>query len=223
MKIRSIATIEPAKVTAMTDFSRTPQPPTPEDVPVAAGSALDDARASRRRVLLSGLGRGGAALVAVTPIQSFATSRVITGGNTLCTQSGQMSNIMSRTGSNLVCLGKGPSHYHGGYTDTNWPTGLKPSWNTLTFAMLFPNSTSANKNLLCKNILKDYATSDEAYWIAAFFNGSSGGAASNFPYPAVDAGSGASVQKHHDQWTTGTLTGQNRSYLDLYKNHLSSN
>lgn len=189
---------------------------------VGAGQTSALQSAPRRRLLLKGLGKGGAALVAVAPLKSHAVNRVITSANTLCTQSGQMSNVMSRTGTNVVCGGKGPGYYHNGGNKWKWPASLQSSYDTLTFKSLFPNSTSTSGNTLCKTILSNSPTSNEAYWIAAYFNGTTGGAGTNFPYPAVATGGAPSVQVHHDLWQAGTLTGQQQTYLNLYKNYLSN-
>lgn len=170
----------------------------------------------RRRALISGLAKGGAFVATVAPIKSYATGRIITGNNTLCSQSGQMSNIMSRTGDSLVCSGKGPGHY----TDPNkWPTVYQGQYDTLRFNHLFPNSTN---NTRCKKILRDSPDSNEAYWIAAFFNALPGGGGVNFPYPAQTvSGDGPSVRAHYDAWRTSNFVAPGLDHLNLYKKHLS--
>lgn len=170
----------------------------------------------RRRALISGLAKGGAVVATVAPIKSYATGRIITGNNTLCSQSGQMSNIMSRTGASVECSGKPPHHYG---DKANWPTAYKDKYDSLRFSHLFPNS---GNNTRCKNILLGSPTSNEAYWIAAFFNAVPGGGGVNFPYPAVDPGTDApSVQAHYESWRTGKFVAPGLDHLNLYKKHLS--
>jgi len=183
----------------------------------AQGQGPDNRVANeRRRALISVLAKGGAVAATVAPIKSYATSRIITGNNTLCSQSGQMSNIMSRTGASVECSGKGPDYYK---DTTKWPTGYKDQHKTLKFVHLFPYSEDNTK---CKDILQNSTYSDRAYWIAAFFNAAPGGAGVNFPYPALTLnGSGPSVQAHYEAWRTGNFVAPGLDHLNLYKKHLS--
>lgn len=170
----------------------------------------------RRRAVISALAKGGAVVATVAPIKSYATGRIITGNNTLCSQSGQMSNIMSRTGASVECSGKAPHHY----SDPNkWPTDYKPLYHTLRFVDLFPNSGITTR---CKHILQNSPDSNEAFWIAAFFNAAPGGGGVNFPYPAKTlTGDGPSVQAHYDAWRSGSFVAPGLDHLNLYKKHLS--
>lgn len=168
----------------------------------------------RRRALISGLAKGGAVVATVAPIKSYATGRIITGNNTLCSQSGQMSNIMSRTGASVECSGKPPSHYQ---KKKNWPQGYKDSYDTLTFKQLFTASTNQS---LCKAILNQSPTSNEAYWIAAFFNAAPGGGGNNFPYRPVSTSNEPTVVSHYEAWLMHQRVA-GVDYLNLYKKHLS--
>jgi hypothetical protein len=157
----------------------------------------------RRRLLLKGLTKGGAVAAACVPIKTLAqSSTLVTNQNTLCTQSGQSSNVTSRVMTKVTCEGYSPSHYvKSGPLPNDWPTGFNA--NSMMFRDLFPSSGDNTKVLGC---LAQSVSSANAYWIAAYFNATK--YPGKFPYTASEV-----VQ----QYVAGATTN-----VSFYQTYLSS-
>jgi hypothetical protein len=183
-----------------------PDDPTPAGAPeVMRREAL-----ARRQLLLRGLSKGGAAVVAFVPIRTLAqssTTILVTTDNTLCTQSGQMSNVMSRTLTKVTCTGYGPTHYAADTTPWPLPNFKMADKNSLRFNALFSISTDTRK---VQDILKGAPSTDAAYWIAANFN-SRQATTLNFPYTLTD------VIAQFNQYAGGSF-----GLINLYRQYLSS-
>lgn len=161
---------------------------TPAAEPVAAPLAAHQAQ--RRRALLKGLSKGGAALAVVAPIRTMAAPTIV-GGTKLCTVSGVMSNVGSHaTGLTGECKGYSPNYYK---TLANWPgyvaTPVPVATNivdgiTFTegskFATVFGSGT--NTLSLIAQLQTQSATSNEVVWIVALLNAIKNPAGYNFPY-----------------------------------------
>lgn len=163
-----------------------------------AGPAL-----ARRKLLLKGLSKGSAVAAACVPIKTLAqSSTLVTNQNTLCTQSGQSSNVMSRSILKVTCEGYAPSHYvMTGPQPNDWPAGFNA--NSMMFRDLFPNSGDNTKVLGC---LAQNPSPVKAYWIAAYFNATK--YPGKFPYPASE------VVKQYDAGATTNVS--------FYQTYLSS-
>lgn len=155
-----------------------------EDAPRAAGSA-HGLLASRRRLLLKGIGRGGALLAgAAVPIRTLAAIPSVTASGRICSISGVQSAVHSGPTSLPTCAGRMPVSYaeveNWPYGDTTYTVGLVSFDKTSKFQEVF--GTSPNGNALLKNILKLMPSSDEAHWIAALFNAIRPPPGYEFPY-----------------------------------------
>ena len=194
--------------------------PNQREVVSAGERTPDQARASellvghalaRRQLLLKGLSKGGAAMAAVVPIQTLAASGstiLVTADNTLCTQSGQQSNVMSRTLTKVTCTGYAPGHYVTSTTpvkDNDWPSGMDSS--TATFTGIFGGG---DKTKLLY-YLKNQPTSSQSYWIAAYFNATK---APTLPFPYTPT----EVVAQYGSYANGSGSG----LLNLYTKYLSS-
>jgi hypothetical protein len=82
--------------------------------------ALSSAAVARRRMLVKGLGRGGAVFAGATSIQSLANAtNLVTGDGHMCSVSGQHSAVHSQATGTQTCGG----HTCGHYKDrSHWPT-----------------------------------------------------------------------------------------------------
>ena len=193
--------------------------PNQREVVSAGERTPDQARASellaghalaRRQLLLKGLSKGGAAMAAVVPIQTLAASGstiLVTADNTLCTQSGQHSNVMSRTLTKVTCTGYAPGHYVTSTTpvQTNdWPSGI-------TSSTAFTDIFGGRDNTKLLTYLKIQPGSSQSYWIAAYFNATK---APTLPFPYTTT----EVVAQYGSYATGSGSG----LLNLYTKYLSS-
>lgn len=155
-----------------------------------ATAPLTANQAQRRRALLKGLSKGGAALAVVAPIRTLAAPTII-GGTKLCTVSGVMSNVGSHaTGLSGTCQGNSPNYFK---TLANWPgyvaTPTPTATNTVdgitftqtsTFATVF--GSGSNTTGLLALITGSAATADEVVWTVALLNAKKNTPGYNFPY-----------------------------------------
>lgn len=153
---------------------------------------------ARRRMILASLGKGAtvAATVAV-PMNSLAAfgTLSVTADGKRCTVSGTMSMPHSTETTTALCEGWSPSYYS---DITKWPNYSNSNPNAKNpikggtgdfqqqtkFSALFGGGSDGK----LIDILQGKAgTSDEASWIAAVLNGTSGSLAekTNFPYTAA--------------------------------------
>jgi len=114
-------------------------------------------------------------------------NRYLTPGGKLCTVSGNQSGVRSGPQALDVCGGFPPLHYVN-QTSTpspkNWPVADQAAAATWRYSVLFPNSPSTVKGSLIVRILNANPGSDEAYWIAAYFNALQ--SALHFPYSTAE-------------------------------------
>ena len=154
--------------------------------------------AVRRRLLLKGLGKGSALLAAASPLAAVAAdasapssppvlNRYLTPGGKLCTVSGNQSGVRSGPQALDVCGGYPPLHYVNQASDPsprNWPQVDPATGKSWRYSVLFPNSPSPIKHSLIVRILNANPASDEAFWIAAYFNALQ--PSLHFPYSTAD-------------------------------------
>lgn len=181
---------------------------------VQAPEALNAAALARRRALIKGLGKGGAALAVVAPIQSYAVPKLNTGQ--VCSLSGLQSGVASHNpATTATCAGWPPTYFHAkGGQAANWPSGIDPA--SATFSSVFGGSD----NRLLLKVFLDGATDanpngtpsqadvDKSYWIAAYFNAQI--ASNNWVYTKEQV-----VEQYN---LPGT---QPEAYLNFYKTYLS--
>ncbi len=158
-----------------------------EGVPTRSSQQL---AAERRRLLLKGIGRGGALIGASVPLKTLAGQRLLTSDfKHNCNISGMQSGVHSVSPSNPVCTGFVPPYYgqskDNGATPCNpWPS-LPNGWNFGTRCRtVFRRSALTGAPSLFKVLNQPaYAQSDERHWICAWLNALRG-ADLNFPYTA---------------------------------------
>lgn len=180
-----------------------------------AHETLNAAALARRRALVKGLGKGGAALAVVTPIQSYAIPKLNTGQ--VCSLSGLQSGVTSHTpGHASNCTGWPPSHFMSKGVANDWPAGIDPL--TVTFNSVF----GGTDNRLLLMVLRDASTDgtttpptqadiDKSYWIAAYFNAQI--PSNNWVYTATQ------VVSQYQLYNTNPT--QAEAYLNFYKTYLS--
>ncbi len=130
--------------------------------------------ADRRRLLLKGVGRGGAILAATVPLKTLASQRLLTSDLAhQCTVSGIQSGVHSASpGSAQVCTGCTPSYFcksnDGGRSPCNFP----PLPNGVTYKT--PCSSvfrQSRVNVSLFQVLStNYASTDEQHWVCAWLN-----------------------------------------------------
>ena len=143
-----------------------------------------DRVASRRYVLLKGIGRGSAILAAAVPIKTLASVPSVTITGEICSVSGTQSLVHSQPTGLPRCEGSMPAKYA---ILTNWPA--TPPYNVngkivdknTPFIDVF--GAGPNSGLLA--ILKK-PLSEESHWIAALLNAIKAPAAPVFPYSASE-------------------------------------
>lgn len=159
----------------------------PIDSPSSVSSSVS--ALARRRMLLSSLGKGSAAVALVVPIQTLAATTIV-GGTKLCTVSGVQSNIGSKPpGTPTTCQGNSPTFFQ---TLANWPGySATPPPPTATFVVdgitltnnskfneVFPGGVSTQLD----KVLLNTPTSDNAVWVTALLNALKNRSGFNFPY-----------------------------------------
>ena len=177
---------------------------------------------ARRRVLLKALGKGSAVIAAAVPLQTLATSTVLTNSGHLCAQSGAISAVRSVVAGIPVCGGYSPITY----TDkSKWPgatwsatSGWTASANcggktVHTGACKFKDVFGSGTSTTCYDVLIATGTSyaQEKVWISALLNAKKyeALASMNFPYTCSEV--------------LAQFDGSNKSaYHDFYKTHLQA-
>lgn len=167
---------------------------------------------ARRRALLKGLGKGGAALAAVAPIQSFAVPKLNDGR--VCSLSGLQSGVTSHTPSSAtVCQGWPPAHFVAvsKFQEAfDWPAGVGgvDAAATLTFADIFRGSDTRFVIDILRGRPPVMSGDDEKrYWIAAYFNAWI--TSNNFAYSP-----GAVISQYQNTAKAG-------DYLNFYMTYMS--
>lgn len=180
-----------------------------------AHETLNAAALARRRALVKGLGKGGAALAVVAPIQSYAAPKLNTGQ--VCSLSGLQSGVASHDpATTATCTGWPPLHFidSGKGMANDWPAGIDPA--SATFRSIFGGD---DDRLLLKVLRDAWPTSgtgsqpdiDKSYWIAAYFNAQI--ASNNWVYTSTQ------VVSQYQLYSTNPT--QADAYLNFYKTYLS--
>ncbi len=131
-------------------------------------SSLPDV-SSRRRMLISSLGKGSAAVAAASiPMHTLAgqSTRCKTDGSkpVRACISGMQSAVGSMAASWPISQGRNCSYY---LDKTKWPS---QSDCTKKFSTLFPGATTTNASMTCFDIVKTKSTSKECRWVLAYLN-----------------------------------------------------
>ena len=153
----------------------------------SAGANLSMPAATRRKMLLTSLGKGSAVVAAAAlPLKALAATPTVTllnlGPQVRCTISGMQSGVHSKETITATCAGRKPSSY--GPPTVTIPTLWPGSENkSAPFNVVF-TSSSVISTLI--NIIQTDSGSDNAYWIAAYLNAQTGSPASNFPYTPTE-------------------------------------
>lgn len=133
--------------------------------------------ASRRHMLLRGIGRGSALLAAAAPIKTLASTPSVTANGQICTISGVQSAAHSQATNLPTCAGLAPAKYA---SSSSWPTYNGQSINNGT---KFSDVFGAGPNTLLWKILSSpQQDSPELHWITAWFNAIKAPAGRVFPY-----------------------------------------
>lgn len=170
---------------------------TPSQPPENAQKLSPEA-ASRRLIMLKGLGKGTAVVTAAAlPLSTLAQGSTLLVTGTVgggapvyrCSVSGMQSSV---TSSNMpsdatVCGGYSPGWWgqeEGGVPRRTWPIDY-----TLKCTDMFPKCTleDSNKSFMSKSLfdvmrIPSYSSTKTRHWIGAYLNGLVGGAP-NFPFP----------------------------------------
>lgn len=153
--------------------------------------ALSSQAIARRHMLLKGLGKGSAVLVASIPLKTLASQSVFTNpGNNgapviRCGISGMTSGVHSRDTVTNVCTGYSPGYYH---LRQHWPGGLNPDALVTTvfpscMLMVPGNNPGTSRVPTLLEVMNIKPRVDEFHWIAAWVNAMGGVPSSwNFPY-----------------------------------------
>ena len=155
---------------------------------VGAGVDADAARvASRRRLLLRGIGKGSALLVAAVPIKTLASTPSVTVNGQICTVSGTQSAAHSKAKNLPTCGGLSPGYYK---TIAHWPnfpnTTYTVGMKTFTENSIFSAVFGGGKSVPLLTILNNNANSDEFHWIPALLNAIKAPPGYVFPYSASE-------------------------------------
>lgn len=157
-----------------------------ERVGISGGTNLDTSRvASRRYVLLKGIGRGSAILAVAVPIKTLASTPSMTANGQICTISGVQSAAHSQATQLPTCAGLKPAYYA---DITKWPnysdSHAKNAVGSTNFdensKFLDVFGSGSNNKLLF--LLKKDPSSAESHWIAALLNAIKPPPSYVFPY-----------------------------------------
>lgn len=161
-----------------------------ERIGVSGGTSSDRSRvASRRYVLLKGVGRGSAILAtAAVPIKTLASTPSMTANGQICTISGVQSGAHSQATQLLTCAGLKPAYYADikkwpNYSPTTNPQAKNAVGGTdfdenSKFSDVF--GSGSNHQLLF--LLNKDSSSAESHWIAALLNAIKPPPSYVFPY-----------------------------------------
>jgi hypothetical protein len=160
--------------------------------------ALSSAALARRRMLLKGLGKGGAVLAASLPLATLASESICTppgpdGKVIRCGISGMASGVGSRE-TYTTCSGYSPgwwgqeSHEHEGKPGRAWPCDAAQPYNARGLfdaghaLELLDGHVPSLFQVMSRS---QYSNAPVRHWICAYLNGLSGGY-SNFPYSGAE-------------------------------------
>lgn len=166
--------------------------------PSMGGNMTADATA-RRRMLLKTLGKGSAIVAASVPLQSLASTALLTPNGLRCSVSGMQSSVHSQsTSDSVACGGYAPSHWGEAADPATTPSPKTPknSWPPETSTLLcidkFGKCSSEDSGVIFKdktlfNVMNEaaFANTKTRHWIGAFLNGFNQ-SATRFPYSAQE-------------------------------------
>ena len=154
-----------------------------------AGENDSDAQrlASRRRLLLRGIGKGSALLAATVPIRTLASTPSVTANGQICTASGTQSAAHSQATNLPTCGGLSPGYYMKiehwpNYPATTYTVGIKTFNQSTKFNAVF----GGGKSVPMLTILNGDPTSPEIHWITALLNAIKAPPGYVFPYSAPE-------------------------------------
>ena len=144
--------------------------------------------ASRRRLLLRGIGKGSALLVAAVPIKTLASTPSVTVNGQICTASGTQSAAHSKATNLPTCGGLSPGYYMKiehwpNYQATTYTVGGKTFNQNTKFNAVFGGG-QAVAMLTIMNTTPN--NNDEFHWIPALLNAIKAPTGYVFPYSASE-------------------------------------
>ena len=147
-----------------------------------------DRVASRRYILLKGIGRGSAILAAAVPINTLASVPSVTANGQLCSVSGTHSAVHSQATQLPTCGGLSPGYY---MKIEHWPNS--PATTYTVGVKIFNQNTKfstvfgAGMKVPMLTIMQTPPNNnDEFHWIAALLNAIKAPAGYVFPYSASE-------------------------------------
>ena len=149
----------------------------------------DSARvASRRRLLLRGIGKGSALLAAAVPIKTLASTPSVTANGQICTVSGTQSAAHSKAKNLPTCGGLSPGYYMKiqhwpNFPNTTYTVAGKTFNQNTEFNVVFGGG-QAVAMLTIMNTTPN--NNDEFHWIAALLNAIKAPTGYVFPYSASE-------------------------------------
>ena len=144
--------------------------------------------ASRRRLLLRGIGKGSALLAATVPIKTLASTPSVTRDGQICTASGTQSAAHSQATNLPTCGGLSPGyymkieHWHN-YPSTTYTVGIRTFNQDTKFKDVFGGGMSV---AMLKIMNTQPVNNDEFHWIAALLNAIKAPSGYVFPYSATE-------------------------------------
>lgn len=160
--------------------------------------------ASRRQVLLKGIGKGSAVLVAAVPLQTLAGQRLITSTDgKQCSVSGMHSGVHSKNTDAVVCGGYSPGWWGQSkligttVAPKNWPATLPLTDNgyNTKFRYVFGDAANLRNTdgtvpslwqiMEPKEPISKFSSTDEFHWVCAWLNAIVRYPAT-FPYTATE-------------------------------------
>ena len=144
--------------------------------------------ASRRRLLLRGIGKGSALLAAAVPIKTLASTPSVTVNGQICTVSGTQSAAHSKATNLPTCGGLSPSYYMMIGHWPNFPTTMytvagKTFNQDTNFNAVFGGGQAVGMLTI---MITTPNNSDEFHWIAALLNAIKAPPGYVFPYSASE-------------------------------------
>ncbi len=144
--------------------------------------------ASRRRLLLRGIGKGSALLAATVPIKTLASTASVTANGQICSASGTQSAAHSQATNLPTCGGKSPGYF---MKASHWPNspattytvGIKTFNQNTSFRTVFGGGLDVSMLAIMNTIPHN---EDEFHWIPALLNGFKPPSGYVFPYSASE-------------------------------------
>lgn len=144
--------------------------------------------ASRRRLLLRGIGKGSALLAAAVPIKTLASTPSVTVNGQICTASGTQSAAHSQATNLPTCGGLSPGYYMmiehwPNYPNTTYTVAGKTFNQNTKFNAVFGGGKAVGMLTIMNT---NPVNNDEFHWIAALLNAIKAPTGYVFPYSAPE-------------------------------------